>query len=899
MIELLQFMILGLGGGAMYALMGEGLVLVYRGSGTLNLAQGAIGMVGAYAMYEAHNRGIPTWPALVVGVLASALIGLVVQVWVMRPLRAASPLARLIAILGVLLLTQSLALEIWNNITRFLPRLLPIGTVDLGSVYIGQDRLFLVIIAVALTALLHVASNRTRIGRATRAVADDPISAAALHWSPDVIGAVTWSVGGALAGIAAIFVASTTSLSIGTLVMLVIPALCAALLGNFSSFWWTLAGGLGLGVSQTVIAKYVKAEGWADAVPFLVVVIVLVVRGRGLPLRHDLIERLPHVGRGRMSYAATVAWVVACSAVVFVLPVKWLDATILVACLGTVLLSIVTVTGLAGQLSLAQFALAGLSAWLAAVLVSEHGWPFLPAAALGIALAIAVGAIAAIPALRVRGVVLAIASLGFATVADRMIFRNSARTGGLMGLNVGEPSIFGFDIDRISHPERYAVVCIVAFGAAATLLANVRRGPSGRKLLAVRGNERAAASIGLSVTEVKLWAFCVGAGFAGLGGVLLAFRDRTADMTQFDTMSSITITVFGALGGIGYISGAILGANWAPGGWAAQIADLLGDTIARWFTVGAALGVIIIVKERQDGMAATLTDAVGRRFGHLGTRRRFKDSGSAIPNLAAAPVSAAVAEHRVEAKALEIANLAVRFGSTVVLQDVSLTVETGQVVGLIGPNGAGKTTLIDAVTGYVPYEGSIKVGGTELRGLSPHRRAQAGLGRTFQSLELFEDLDVLDNVRVAGEADLRTLRLLKDLIRPVNPAPHGTAVAALRAFGLEDDLHRKPTELSFGRRRLVAMARTVSAAPSVVLLDEPAAGLSDGDSEHLGSLIRELADRWGMAVLLVEHDVSLVFSVCDRVVALDLGIDIANGTPEKVRDDPAVHAAYLGMPADA
>ena len=191
-------------------------------------------------------------------------------------------------------------------------------------------------------------------------------------------------------------------------------------------------------------------------------------------------------------------------------------------------------------------------------------------------------------------------------------------------------------------------------------------------------------------------------------------------------------------------------------------------------------------------------------------------------------------------------------------------------LGLIGPNGAGKTTFIDAVTGFNRATGEVVLDGVRVDRWSPRRRSRAGIGRSFQTLELFESLTVRENLRVASERrDL--LAYLTDLVRPGKPPLAPAAVVALREFGLEADLDRRPDELPYGRRRLVAIARAVAGAPSVLLLDEPAAGLDDGETAELGRLVRRLADEWGLAVLLVEHDVALVLDVSDRVVVLDKG----------------------------
>jgi len=239
------------------------------------------------------------------------------------------------------------------------------------------------------------------------------------------------------------------------------------------------------------------------------------------------------------------------------------------------------------------------------------------------------------------------------------------------------------------------------------------------------------------------------------------------------------------------------------------------------------------------------------------------------------------------------------FGGLVAVDVDHVEVERGQITALIGPNGAGKTTFIDAVTGFVtPHAGSIVLGDAEIMSWSAHRRARAGLARSFQSGDLFSDLTVLENLAVPCDAGSWT-RYISDLVVPRRTVLSAAALAAVDEFELGPLFHLKPDQLSFGQRRRVAIARAIAGEPSVLLLDEPASGLDDVESRELADLIRTLATDWGIAILLVEHNLDLVLSVCDVVTVMESGAELlAAAPPDEVRTHPDVLEAYIGVRTD-
>ena len=477
-------------------------------------------------------------------------------------------------------------------------------------------------------------------------------------------------------------------------------------------------------------------------------------------------------------------------------------------------------------------------------------------------------------------------TLGLGYMVSEVVFANPNYLGDPLdgGTRVGPLELFGVEVDAFNHPHGYALVNLICFVVLAVLVANLRRSRTGRRLIAVRTNERAAASLGISVVGVKLYAFAVSAGLAATAGVLVGFRSQKIQYTGFNVFESINSLGAAVIGGLGYVVGAAFGAMNAVGGLGTRVIEDwigLGD---KWDLIIGALLLFVILILNPDGIAAVATRN-RRLWEHLRLTARSRPRDPLPPaRLEVVPPAT-----------LSVDDLTVRFGAVEAVSAVSMDVRPGEVVGLIGPNGAGKTTLIDAITGFVPAAGgSIAIGARRIDRLRPTRRARLGLRRSFQSLELFEDLSVEDNIRAGTDRGASRWSWVTDLVWPGRHELPSTAVAAVHEFNLEPHLLDLPDELPYGRRRLVGIARTVASGPSVVMLDEPAAGLDENETAEFSRLIRRLADERGMAVLLVEHDVGLVMSTCDRIVVIDFGSVIASGTPDEIRGNDAVRRAYLG-----
>ncbi len=894
MNEVIRFALLGLGVGALYAFASQGLIVIYRGTGVLNFSLGATAIAGVFMQWELqYEHGWPFLAAAIVGVALSAFLGVLTHWVIMRPLRAASSLVRVIATLGVLITVQAGVVIRYGSNPRQVASWLPTNRVTLwGDVGTTADRFILLGIACLSALGLWLLYRSSQFGLATEAVSESERSASAIGLSPNRIAVLNWALGSALAAVAGILVVPIITLQVTAMTGLVLAGLAAALIADFRSFPVATAAGFALGIGQTLVGRFVDQQGLGPSLPFLVVIVFLVFRGRSLPLRDYFLRQLPMVGNGRLSWD----WMLfGFGFVVFLMLTKepkWVDALTVTMGVAIVLLSMVVLTGYAGQLSLGQYAMAGFGAFVAGRLVAVFHVPFLVGLLAGVAAAIPLGVVFGLPAVRTRGINLAIVTLGMGTTMELMLFRNRSYTGGVQGTQVGNPQLFGFDIGSIKHPARYGIFVVFMAILTVWMVSNVRRGRSGRRLLAVRTNERAAASLGIDVVVAKLFAFSLAAAIAALGGILLAFRLSSISYQSFTNFTSVTYVGLALVGGVGHLLGAFVGGTMATAALNQQILEATWDGVGRWIQLISGIAILLTVLAYQDGVAAEWVKVF-----RLAKKARKWGRPYVIELADVADPHADDHHSKVAPRTLTIEGLTVQYGAVVAVDHVNYRLEPGTVTGLIGPNGAGKTSLIDAISGFASAEGRVLLDDLDLSKQSAMKRARAGVARSFQSLELFEDATVFENLSVAADPqDLRSY--LRDLIRPVNPPFSPAVVRAILEFQLDKDLHRDVKDLSYGKRRLLSIARAVAMQPSVLLLDEPAAGLSSAESMELGAVVRRLAEDWGMAVLVVEHDMNFVMGVCDQVVVLDFGRLIASGSPEHVRSNPAVIAAYLGDESD-
>jgi ABC-type branched-subunit amino acid transport system ATPase component/ABC-type branched-subunit amino acid transport system permease subunit len=534
--------------------------------------------------------------------------------------------------------------------------------------------------------------------------------------------------------------------------------------------------------------------------------------------------------------------------------------------------------GLSGQMSLGHGGFVALGAYGSAILSTTFGWPIVATLPIGLVVVAIAGVFVGLAALRTRGLHLAVATLAFGFIVEILVQRWTSLTGGTMGL-MGVPQI---DFGNFKMGPAY----FFWTAAAALLLVQIGsdylfESATGRQLRAIKESEPFAKTIGLYVPGWRTATFTASAILAGLSGALFAHQDGFLSSDAFNIRLTITLLIATVIGGVGRTYGPLLGTAVMLG---------LTEALASIHDVGQLVyGAILIVvltlfPEGGVGLIDRLTS---------GWRRASKDgqeTGGATVDLAPLhPVG------------LVVQGLSKRYAGVVALKGAGLEVRPGNIHALIGPNGAGKSTFINIVAGlYAPNEGSITIGGKDVTGLAAHRRARLGLVRTFQNLQLIWGVDVLSNVMLGMQ---RRRHLLGDFLDWLRGSGHEsaekqTARSILGMLGIARFADQKPTDLSYGHRKLVELARAIAQRPSILLLDEPVAGLNAVEARGVARTIELLRDA-GVAVLIVEHNMEFVMSLADSITVLDFGHPIAAGAPAAVRANPAVQQAYLGVESAA
>jgi ABC-type branched-subunit amino acid transport system ATPase component/branched-subunit amino acid ABC-type transport system permease component len=906
----IQFLLLGLASGSVFASLALALVVTYRSSGVINFAVGSFALIAAdtYGFLRQGQLlilipGLPAtvglgnplgfWPALLIAVCITALLGLVIYVLVFRPLRAAPPVTRAVASLAIAGLIEALiAARIGTNAVLVNP-IFPGSTVTVGSAHIPVDRLWVTGTVVVLAVALGAAYRHTRFGVMTRAVAETEEGAVVSGIRPERVAAVNWMISAAVAGLAGILVAPIVPVVPDGYSLFIIPALAAAIIGRFQYLAVAVVAGLVIGMLQSEALLLQNTHPWLpqsglpELIPLVLILIVLLLRSRPLPSRGmTVLKTLGSAPRPRLLVPTAIVATAAAAVALPALHGSWRAALVTSLITGIVALSWVVVTGYAGQISLAQLTLAGAAAYLLTYL--QNGWgvpfPFSPLlAALGASL---VAVVIGLPALRLRGLTVAVVTLAAADALETLWFSNNNLNGGFNGAVAHGPKLFGINLGigaGSAFPRLpFCFLVLAVLLVIGVCVAKLRTSSLGTAMLAVRANERATAAAGINVVWVKLIAFAIGGFIAGLGGCFMAYDQGTLSSDSFTTVAGLTLFMVVYLAGITSIAGGLLGGFLAAGG-------LMYVVIQRWLSLNTwyevilALLLVITLIFNPEGVSRSWHLLADRIHEHW-----KKPAPTAIAETPTAAARAKQASERVAAAPgdarvtdlLTTQEVRVSYGGVVAVADVSIKLAERSITAVIGPNGAGKTTFIDALSGFVTYDGHVELAGTRLDGLPPHKRIRAGIGRTLQDVELYEDLTVEENV----QAGLRHNRS-DDAADVLGDTYKLLGLTALR--------NTVAGELSQGQRQLVSIARALVGRPHVLLLDEPAAGLDTHETSWLADRLRDVRDA-GVAILLVDHDMSLVLGLCDHVYVLDFGQLIASGPPAAIRSDARVAAAYLG-----
>ncbi len=909
MTQLLNFTLLGVGNAAVFAALAIALVVCYRSSGVVNFATGALALHAAYTFAYLRQGEllnpippfpkfidlggpVPFGPALAIAIAIEGIVGILLWLIVFRPLRRASPVAKAVASLGVAALLTALIAQRVGASQIIVAPIFPTGQTKLpGDLAVPTDRLWLAVTIIILASALAAVYRFTRFGMATRAASESEVGALVSGISPERIALANWAISAMVAGAAGILIAPLVPLVPGTYTLFIVPALAAAVLGRFSSFLPAVIGGFAIGMLQSTTvylqSKYdwFPSSGAQEIIPLALILGVLVVRGRPLPTRGALIEStLARAPRPRHFLLPAVIGSAAVVVLLALLEGSYRAALITSLIMATVSLSLVVVTGYCGQISLAQMTFAGAAAFLLSRFTTDWDLPFPLAPLLAATLAALMGVVIGLPALRIRGLLVGVVTLSLAVAVEALWFRNNDFNGGTEGSPVKGPELFGLDLQvglGRGYPRlEFGLLCLAVLLIAALGVAKLRTSRLGSAMLAVRANERSAAAAGISVVRVKLIGFGIGAFIAGIGGTLLAYKQTNASYETFSALPSLSVFLTAYLAGITSVAGAMQAGLISAGGIFFILIDRQVE-LGQWYAVVTSILLILTVIKNPEGIVGPLHE-------HLAKRRLARLPAGAPPMLAADEVS--LPPRRDVAidgdVALAVRSLSVTYGGVHAVNNVSFDVPRGAIVGLIGPNGAGKTTTLDAICGFTKARGDVLLGQRALDGLAPHRRAQLGLARTFQGLDLYEDLLVGENVAVGQYR--RGERASEGLEQSLDDV--------LASLGLESLAERPVTELSQGQRQLVSIARALAARPDVLLLDEPAAGLDTDESRWLATKLRAISDT-GVTILMIDHDMGLVLGLCDVIHVLDFGALIASGPADVIRDDPAVAEAYLGSSA--
>ena len=783
--------------------------------------------------------------------------------------------------IGIVLIVLSLG-EIWFPSTPAFPSYLPTETYRLFGVNVGWDDTTIFIVSLVLVGALYYFFRFVRMGMAMRAVVDDPNLISMIGVSPTRVRRWAWVIGTTFAALSGILLAPSVNLDAMVLTLLVVQAFGAAAIGYFSSLPLTYAGGLIIGILASVSAKYVtqipSLAGLPPSLPFIILFIALIVTPRARLASRRFV---PSKSWSDSWYApwrvrllvGGLFLVLLCCVPAFAgdnLPLYSASVVdvILFLSLGLLIRN-------AGQVSLCQYAFAAVGAAAMAHFTTTMGLPWLLSVLLAGLVAIPVGAIVAIPAIRLTGVFLALATLGFGVLLQQMFYTQNW----MFGPNTNGV-LRGTTASGLSR-HRHGVLLrdrgVRRVGSVLTLA--IRKGRLGRILQAMSDSPLALETLGATVNVARLIVFCIASFMAAISGALTASLFHFAVGSEFDSFASLTLVCLVVIITVGDPWYAIIAAFSLELPAAYINLGNITDYLQIVFGVSAMLAPLIVVYFRRTTPQSMrrLATRLDRLLGGKGPALGPIDS--AVPVATKAQLAAPV-----RGEGLEVRDLSVRYGGTTAVSHFDLRAPTGMITGLIGPNGAGKTTTFNACCGLVkPTAGQILLHGQDVSSLGPSARARRGLGRTFQRVELFHSLTVRQNVAIGREAFLAGGNPIRQFLTRRGDSKLVTAAVEQAAFatGISDLLEAQVSEISTGQRRLVELARVLAGPFDMILLDEPSAGLDGRETEALGRILTDVVAERRIGILIVEHDVSLVRQICDQSARLGLRAEDLRGHADR------------------
>ncbi|MEW6275109.1 MAG: branched-chain amino acid ABC transporter ATP-binding protein/permease [Bacillota bacterium] len=541
------------------------------------------------------------------------------------------------------------------------------------------------------------------------------------------------------------------------------------------------------------------------------------------------------------------------------------------------------VTGYTGQVSLGHGGLYGIGAYTSALLATKLGLSFWVALPLSILVAAVFGVILGFPSLRIRGPYLAMVTIGFGIIIEKIMVEWTGLTGGPIGImGIPTPQIGKF----LFTGNRMYFLILFLVGIGLVVAHNLINSKWGRAFVAIRENEIAAGAMGINVREFKVIAFTLSAAYAGAAGSLYSHLSGYISPDSFTFNFSIFSLLLIVVGGMGTIVGPVIGAavlTFLP-------EVLHGFDKYRLLIYGVLL--IISVLAMQEGI-------VGLIKRKISSNDMPQDSNQYLPEKKTLKVGFLKTVRRnFNGSILELVNVSKSFGGLTAVNRLNMKVVEGTIHSLIGPNGAGKSTVINLISGfYRPTSGEIKFKGRVVSVFETHIQAKSGIARTFQNVQLYQKASVLDNVLVGmhlriNEGFWGTCLKLPAVRRSENLARQ-EAMALLRFLGLERYAEMPAEKLPYGHQKLLEIARALALQPDLLLLDEPAAGLNETEVVELAKIITQIKEK-GVTVLLVEHQMNLVMEISDYITVIDYGKKIAEGPPEVIQNDQTVIQAYLG-----